>query len=203
MDRVTAVDKSRFHDSSPNARTLQICTIFFRSIALICRFWGTSFVNRVNGQSTRDKMDQCRVLQENRPRTHGLPSHEGVMPLQIKIEQAADVAVLQCVGRLVRGEPLHFLKQAVIGLKQPRIVVLDLSGVETVDGGGLGMLVFLHSWTRENAIQLKLTNPSGLVRYVLECTRLTRVLTISSMEDAVEILASSGSTIENRNWAAA
>jgi anti-anti-sigma factor len=130
------------------------------------------------------------------------------MSLHIKIEQAADVAVLQCVGRLVRGEPLHFLRQAVISLKQPRIVVLDLSGMETVDGGGLGMLVFLHRWTRENAIQLKLVNPSRFVRYVLECTRLTRVLNISSVDDAVEILCSSEnttdeSTTENRNWAVA
>jgi anti-anti-sigma factor len=136
-----------------------------------------------------------------------------VEPLHIKIEHAADVAVLHCVGRLVRGEPLHFLRQAVISLKQPRIVVLDLSGMETVDGGGLGMLVFLHRWTRENAIQLKLVNPSRFVRYVLECTRLTRVLNISSVDDAVEILCSSESTTdesttdesttENRNWAVA
>jgi anti-anti-sigma factor len=130
------------------------------------------------------------------------------MSLHIKIEQAADVAVLHCVGRLVRGEPLHFLRQAVISLKQPRIVVLDLSGMETVDGGGLGMLVFLHRRTRENAIQLKLANPSRFVRYVLECTRLTRVLNISSVDDAVEILCSSESTTdesttENRNWAVA
>lgn len=130
------------------------------------------------------------------------------MSLHIKIEQAADVAVLHCVGRLVRGEPLHFLRQAVISLKQARIVVLDLSGMETVDGGGLGMLVFLHRRTRENAIQLKLVNPSRFVRYVLECTRLTRVLNISSVDDAVEILCSSESTTdesttENRNWAVA
>jgi anti-anti-sigma factor len=125
------------------------------------------------------------------------------MSLHIKIEQAAEVAVVQCVGRLVRGESLHFLKEAVISLKQPRIVVLDLSGMETVDGGGLGVLVFLHRWTRENAIQLKLVNPSSFVRYVLECTRLTCVLTISPVDDAVEILTSSDSTIENRNWAAA
>jgi anti-anti-sigma factor len=125
------------------------------------------------------------------------------MSLHIKIEETADVAVLQCVGRLVRGEALHFLKQAVMSLQQARIVVLDLSGMETVDGGGLGMLVFLHRWTRENAIQLKLVNPSGFVRYVLECTRLTRVLTISSLDDAIEILATSESAIENGNCAAA
>jgi anti-anti-sigma factor len=130
------------------------------------------------------------------------------MSLHIKIEQAADVAVLHCVGRFVRGEPLHFLRQAVISLKQPRIVVLDLSGMETVDGGGLGILVFLHRWTRENAIQLKLVNPSRFVRYVLECTRLARVLNISPVDEAVEILCSSESTTdesttEHRNWAVA
>ena len=114
---------------------------------------------------------------------HRLPTHEGVMSLHIKIEQTADVAVLQCVGRLVRGEALHFLERAVISLKQPRIVVLDLSGMETVDGGGLGMLVLLHHWTREHAIQLKLVNPSAFVRDVLECTRLTSVLNISPVDD--------------------
>ena len=168
-------------------------------MALICRFWGISFVYRVRGT----KWTNVGFCTKTGPTTTACPPHEGVMSLHIKIEQAADVAVLQCIGRLVRGESLHFLKQAVIRLKQPRIVVLDLSGMETLDGGGLGMLVFLHRWTRENAIQLKLVNPSGFVRYVLECTRLTRVLTISSVDDAVEILASLESTIENRNWAAA
>lgn len=148
-------------------------------------------------------MYQFGFRKKTGPTTAACPPHEGVMSLHIKIEETADVAVLQCVGRLVRGEALHFLKQAVMSLQQARIVVLDLSGMETVDGGGLGLLVFLHRWTRENAIQLKLVNPSGFVRYVLECTRLTRVLTISSLDDAIEILATSESAIENRNCAAA
>lgn len=125
------------------------------------------------------------------------------MSLHINIEQTADVAVLQCSGRLVRGDALHFLKRAVTSLKRPRIVVLDLSWVEMIDGGGLGILVFLHRWTRENAIQLTLVNPSAFVRDVLERTRLTRVLNISSVDDAVEILCISESTIENGNWAVA
>ena len=33
------------------------------------------------------------------------------MPLHIKSEQTGDVAVLQCAGRVVRGEALHFLKE--------------------------------------------------------------------------------------------
>ncbi len=115
------------------------------------------------------------------------------MSLSIKREQTGDVAVLQCAGRVVRGEALHFLKDAVTGLDQPRVVVLDLSEVEMLDGGGLGMLVFLHRWTRDNAIQLKLVNPSDFVREMLDRTRLTCVFNISSMDDVVEILCTSTS----------
>jgi len=110
------------------------------------------------------------------------------MSLHIKSEQTGDVAVLQCAGRIVRGEALHLLKNAVTGLNQPRVVVLDLTEVEMVDGGGLGMLVFLHRWTRDNDIQLKLVNPSSFVREMLGRTRLTCVFNISSVDDAVEIL---------------
>jgi anti-anti-sigma factor len=113
------------------------------------------------------------------------------MSLHIKSEQTGDVAVLQCAGRIVRGEALHFLKDAVTGLSRPRVVVLDLTEVEMLDGGGLGMLVFLHRWTRDHGIQLKLVNPSNFVREMLDLTRLTCVFNISSIDDVVEILCTS------------
>src|SRR6516165_11721945 len=103
------------------------------------------------------------------------------MSFQVKSKQADDVAVLQCTGRIVRGEAIHCLRDAVFSLKQPRVVVLDLSEVEMLDGGGLGLLVFLHRWTRDNGIQLKLVNPSNIAREVLERTGLTCVLHISSV----------------------
>ena len=111
--------------------------------------------------------------------------------MHIKSEQTGDVAVLQCSGRIVRGEAIHFLNEAVTGLKQPRMVVLDLTDVEMLDGGGLGMLVFLHRWTRDHGIQLKLVNPSAFVREMLDRTRLSCVFNISSVEDVVEILCTS------------
>jgi anti-anti-sigma factor len=120
-----------------------------------------------------------------------LAQTEEFMALRIKSEQTGDVAVLQCTGRIVRGEPLHFLKDAVTCLKQPRLVVLDLSEVEMLDGGGLGTLVFLHRWTRDHQIQLKLVNPSSFVREMLDRTRLTCVFNISSMDDVVDILCTS------------
>jgi anti-anti-sigma factor len=113
------------------------------------------------------------------------------MSFHIKSEQTGDVAVLQCAGRVVRGEAIHFLKDSVTSLKEPRVVVLDLTEVEMIDGGGLGMLVFLHRWTRDNGIQLKLVNPSRFVREMLDRTRLSCVFNISSVDDAVEILCTS------------
>ena len=113
------------------------------------------------------------------------------MSLHIKSEQTGDVAVLQCSGRIVRGEAIHFLRDAVTSLKQPRMVVLDLTDVEMLDGGGLGMLVFLHRWTRDHGIQLKLVNPSTFVRDMLDRTHLSCVFNISSVEDVVEILCTS------------
>src|SRR5215471_17588622 len=110
------------------------------------------------------------------------------MSLHIKSEQIGDVAVLQCAGRIVRGKALHLIKNAVTRLTKMRVIVLDLSGVEMLDGGGLGMLVFLHRWTRDNGIQLKLVNPSNFVREMLDRTRLTCVFNISSMDDVLEIL---------------
>ena len=110
------------------------------------------------------------------------------MPLRIDLSQSEDVTVLRCAGRIVRGGPLAVLKDAVISQKKARIVILDLSDVEILDGGGLGMLVFLRRWTKENDIQLKLVNPSHLVREMLERTRLAEVFDISSVEDALAIL---------------
>ena len=115
---------------------------------------------------------------------------EAVM-FTVQLDNSGEVAVLQCTGRFVRGNPIKDLRERVTSLKNARVIVLDLSDLETLDGGGLGALVFLHRWTVENGIQLKLVNPSRFVREVLEATRLIDVLNVSSVCEAVRILASS------------
>lgn len=110
------------------------------------------------------------------------------MSLRVDVQQSEDVTVLRLAGRIVRGSAVCVLKDAVISQKNMRIVILDLSEVENVDGGGLGMLVFLRRWTQENGIQMKLVNPSHLVREMLEFTGLTEVFDISSVGHALAIL---------------
>lgn len=119
------------------------------------------------------------------------------MSFYINMEKTGDVAVLQCAGRMVRAQALSLLKDAVTSLSQLRVVVLDLSEVQILDAGGLGVLVSLHNWACVNGIQLKLVNPSKRVRQMLELTRLTSVLHISSVEDVIYIFCSGDRAIEN------
>jgi anti-anti-sigma regulatory factor len=72
-----------------------------------------------------------------------------------------------------------------------------------LDGGGLGILVFLHCWTRDNGTQLKLVNPSNFTLEMLEQTGLTSFLHVSSVDDAVEVLCNFDSKNENVNRAVA
>ena len=113
--------------------------------------------------------------------------------LTIDVEKNNEVAVVHCSGRLVRGVEVGTLRNAVVSEKTTRVVVLDLSQVEFMDAGGLNSLVSLHHWTRNHGIQLKLVNPSRLVREMLTSTRLNRVLEISSLRDALTILSGADS----------
>ena len=108
--------------------------------------------------------------------------------LTIDLEKSGDVAVVRCTGRIVRGEGVSTLRNAVVSEKDTRIVVLDLSEVESLDAGGLTALVSLHHWTRSRGIQLKLVDPSPFVREVLTRTRLDYVLDISAFDEAVAVL---------------
>ena len=108
--------------------------------------------------------------------------------LTVDVDRSEDVVVLQCRGRIVRGEATNILRDAVTAPPNARIIVLDLSDVETVDGSGLGMLVFLHHWTRNQGVQLKLVNPSALVNEIMERTGLNRVFDVSSVGEALMIL---------------
>ena len=112
------------------------------------------------------------------------------MYLQIESSRAGDVAIVQCKGRLVRGNPIFALRDAVTRFHDARIIVLDLTALENLDGGGLGLLVLLYRWAREYGVQIKLVNANAFVREMLDRTRLTCVFDVSSVEDAVEILCS-------------
>ena len=109
--------------------------------------------------------------------------------LTIDVEKTGDVAVVRCVGRIVRGAGIRTLRDAVLSEKNVRIVVIDLSDVETVDAGGLTALLSLQQWAWNCNVQLKLVNPSHFVNEVLTRTGLDHVFDISSFDHALFILS--------------
>jgi anti-anti-sigma factor len=109
--------------------------------------------------------------------------------LTIDVEKTGDVAVVRCVGRIVRGAGVRTLRNAVFSEKNIRIVVIDLSDVEMLDAGGLTALLSLQQWARSRNVQLKLVNPSHFVNEVLTVTGLYHVFEISRFEHALFVLS--------------
>jgi len=107
--------------------------------------------------------------------------------LTVKTERAGDIVVVKCAGRIVRGQETT-LRTAVLQEKLARIIVLDLSDVESVDAGGLNLLVSLHRWTESNRAHLKLVNPCAFVHDMLTRTHLDCVFDISSLDCALAVL---------------
>jgi anti-anti-sigma factor len=109
--------------------------------------------------------------------------------LTIDVEKTGDVAVVRCVGRIVRGAGVRTLRNAVFSEKDIRIVVIDLSDVEMLDAGGLTALLSVQQWARSRNVQLKLVNPSHFVNEVLTVTGLDHVFEISRFEHALFVLS--------------
>jgi len=109
--------------------------------------------------------------------------------LTMDVEKTGDVAVVRLNGRIVRGEEVRTLRNAVVSEKDSRVVVLDLSDVESLDAGGLTTLLSLHQWARSRGVQLKLVNPSHFVHEVLTRTKLDHVFDISTFDHALYVLS--------------
>jgi anti-anti-sigma factor len=112
---------------------------------------------------------------------------EAVM-LNVTIENIGELAVVECEGKIVQREAALTLRRAVTSQTEARIVVLELSEVRAIEGGGLGMLVFLRRWARDNNIRFLLFNPSRSVRNGLERIRSISEFYIPSMDEMAALL---------------
>ena len=112
----------------------------------------------------------------------------GKVMLSVHVEQVGDVAVVEFEGRIVRSEAVFELRDAVLSQAAARIVVLDLSEVDAIGGGGLGMLVFLQRWAYAHNIRLKLFNPRRL-RDRLEDAVTIPAFEIATLDEMISLLA--------------
>lgn len=99
--------------------------------------------------------------------------------LRVKATKLGEVVIFCLRGRIVRGET-EPLREAVNSQTEVAAVVLDLAGVNTIDAGGLGLLLELREQAHSNGIEFRIRNVTRLVRQVLEITRLNSVFEVPS-----------------------
>jgi anti-anti-sigma regulatory factor len=113
--------------------------------------------------------------------------------MDLHVDKIGRLAVVECGGSVVRSEAAFKLREAVTSLRNARIIVLDLSEVRAIEGGGLGMLLFLQRWASEHGIQFKLFNPTGSVRDRLALVNSITELDIATLHEMMALLANADS----------
>ena len=101
------------------------------------------------------------------------------MKLSLETRNRGDVVIVYCQGRIVYRDEATTLSRLVDEvLINGGKVVLDLSGVTSMDSAGIGELVFLHTRAQSQRADLKYASPTCLVRELLDLTNLDSVLEI-------------------------
>ncbi|MFZ3340297.1 MAG: STAS domain-containing protein [Terriglobales bacterium] len=109
--------------------------------------------------------------------------------LTIRVENFTDLAVVECQGRIMHSDSVFKLRDAIQSQDDARVIAVDLSEVKAIGGAGLGMLVFLERWARENEIQLKLFSPSEPVMEALRPYRSMANFEIANIQEMIGLLA--------------
>jgi anti-sigma B factor antagonist len=132
----------------------------------------------------QDGLRECRAL--------ALQSwqEETDMGLRISVRKSGNVAILDVRGRIVIGESNDLFAAELRKLAEcaPCDVLVNLAEVAQVDSTGISTLVKLFVTLRRDGGNLKILNPVGLVRQVLEVTTLIKCF--PTYTDEAEALAS-------------
>jgi anti-sigma B factor antagonist len=109
------------------------------------------------------------------------------LKLSLETMNREDVMVVHCEGRIVYRDEAALLSR-VVGdvLLHSHKLVLDLSGVASIDSAGIGELALIQTWAQNENVALKCAGPNVLVRSLLELTNLDSVLDVHpSLEAAL------------------
>jgi anti-sigma B factor antagonist len=109
------------------------------------------------------------------------------LKLSLETRNRGDVMIIHCQGRIVYRDEAAALSRVVGNvLQHTGKVVLDLSGVSSMDSAGIGELALVQTWAQSKNADLKCAGPNPLVRSLLDLTNLDSVLEIhASLHDAL------------------
>jgi anti-sigma B factor antagonist len=107
------------------------------------------------------------------------------LKLSLETRNRGDVIIVHCQGRIVyRDEAAALTRVVGAVLQDARKLVLDLSGVSSMDSAGIGELALLQTWAQGKNVSLKCAGPTPLVSTLLELTNLDSVLEVHPSVDA-------------------
>lgn len=106
------------------------------------------------------------------------------MSLTIETREVGHVSILDIHGRIVLGDEIHDLRDAVRGLisQGKKKIILNLADVDYIDSSGVGELVGCFTTVRNSGGELKLLNLTQKVHDVLHVTKLYTVFDIRDDE---------------------
>jgi len=105
------------------------------------------------------------------------------MQLSLSTRTINGIMIVDCAGRIVFGEESAYLRDTVKKLLAERNrLVLNLSGINYIDSGGLGTLVALYTTARTAGGAVKLANLTQRVGDLLQVTKLVTIFEIYDNE---------------------
>jgi anti-sigma B factor antagonist len=106
------------------------------------------------------------------------------MSLKIETREVAHVIILDVQGRIVLGDEIGDLRDAVRNLvaEGKKKIILNLAEVDYIDSSGVGELVGSYTTVRNAGGELKLLNLTQKVHDVLHVTKLYTVFDIRNDE---------------------
>ncbi|HXY09261.1 MAG TPA: STAS domain-containing protein [Terriglobales bacterium] len=111
------------------------------------------------------------------------------MQLKLSTRTVDGVVIVDSAGRIVFGEESAYLRDTVKKLAaEKNNLVLNLSGVDYIDSGGLGTLVALYTTARNQGVSIKLAN---LTRNVGDLLQVTKLVTVFDVYDSEQQAADS------------
>lgn len=104
---------------------------------------------------------------------------EPKLKLSLETRNRGDVIIVHCQGRIVYRDEATALSNLVGDLlDQTSKLVLDFSGVSSMDSAGIGELALLQTWAQNRNVSLKCAGANSLVRRLLDLTNLDTVLDV-------------------------
>jgi|SRR5579864_4826409 anti-sigma B factor antagonist len=113
---------------------------------------------------------------------------ESKLKLSVEARNQGNVIIVHCQGRIVYRDEAAALSR-VVGevLHSGSRMVLDLSGVTSIDSAGIGELALLQTWAQERNADLKCAGANELVKTLLDLTNLDSVLEVhATLDSALE-----------------